>query len=166
MCKVKGDCYDFFAAFRNAPRPEKDQITPHECQECNQIRCDFHQLEAFEVPDEIIERHPDILPLFSEIAWRYYLPTYLDYSLRHPDSDAAGMLIINLDFESNPKRGFPPFQRDLLDVKELLAVRAYLERYQSIWDTDPNEVEERKEIRGRYAHNKSLNTEASKAGSG
>ena len=163
---MKGSKYDFFRAFQSAPQPEDVEIAPHQCKGCDQIRRDFCQLESVELTGDILEKHSGDLPLLGPKAWRYFLPAFLSYALANPDSAVAEMLVINLDFESDPANKTPPLRMEFLSNTERSAVCAFFERYESYWDCDPGEKENRLKIMMRYSPNKSLNTDAGDAGAG
>ncbi len=83
-------------AFKDAPRPSINEITQHECWECDRVRDDFARHRWDEVPKDTIEYHRDSLALFSPAALRYFLGSYLLYSVNHPDSEVTDYIIYHL----------------------------------------------------------------------
>ena len=86
----------FFGAFKSAPRPELDQIALHRCCECDRVRDDFSKYDAKEVPDDLLHYHGDSIPLLSPIAFRYFLPRYVEFTYNNPDANATDNLLYNL----------------------------------------------------------------------
>lgn len=139
-----------FQAFVVAPRPSCDEITEHRCEECDGIREQLQYHENYNVPEVILEQCFDSLQLLSKKAWRYFLPSYLDYALKNPESDLASMLIINLDFNSDPAKGVGDPRAGMLAPVECAAIAIVLSTYRSVWAIDPEEVLHRKLISSRY----------------
>jgi hypothetical protein len=77
------------SAFKEVPYPGDDFIAFDDCPECRQIREEFRGKSSLLLEDGFLERRCDSLPLLSAAAFHYFLPAYLLYSLRHPDSDVA-----------------------------------------------------------------------------
>ncbi|SRR6266536_3491650 len=93
----KGDLKNVIhKAFKDAVRPERVHIIEHECWECGEVRDDFAEYDHDHVPAAILERHWASLPLFSAAALRYFLPSYLCYSLDHVRSGVTEHLIYQL----------------------------------------------------------------------
>jgi hypothetical protein len=71
------------AAFAGATRPSKEQIAPHDCDECAELRSAFTYVSWDAMPDPLVEAHALALPLLSPKAFAYFLPGYLLYALKH-----------------------------------------------------------------------------------
>lgn len=84
-------------AFEADAPPSRDQITPHRCEECDELASDLEGLQPSEVPRERLIYHRWDLPLLSTEAKRYYLPVWMVASIEEPDSDFTDALIMNLD---------------------------------------------------------------------
>jgi len=69
-------------AFADVPYP-KGVIAPHECDECQDVRKTFAELDWKTIDQQILENNYDKLPLFSPEAFHFFLPAYLIYSLKH-----------------------------------------------------------------------------------
>ena len=65
------------AAFSSVPRPERNNIAPHKCPECDELADDFPSFDALSIPDSIFEKHLWDLSLLSAEAKHYFLPTWL-----------------------------------------------------------------------------------------
>ena len=57
---------------------------------------ELDSVRVTEVPDKIVEFHHADLPLLSPQGLHYYLPTWLLYSLGHPDSGALESTVFHL----------------------------------------------------------------------
>lgn len=71
-------------AFARAPRPHENEIAPHDCYECCDIRKTLAPHTFAAVPDEVLDGLGSAIPLLSGAALRYYLPAYLLRSTRDP----------------------------------------------------------------------------------
>lgn len=68
--------------FPQDPVPRPQELISHECEECFALRDDFSGYRWVEVPRKVLEIHYDDLSLFTPVAYHYYLPSYLSYSLQ------------------------------------------------------------------------------------
>lgn len=68
--------------FPQEPIPSSQDIILHECDECFSLKNDFSGYRWPEVPRKVLEIHYDDLPLFTPVAYHYYIPSYLSYSLQ------------------------------------------------------------------------------------
>ena len=79
------------SAFADVAHPGKDNITKctwPDCPECADISQSFGEKSAQSVQESVLAEHT-ALPLFTPEAFHYFIPAYMLYSLRHPDSDVA-----------------------------------------------------------------------------
>ena len=76
-----------YEAFSSAEKPELDEIAPcrHKCLECDEIKYGLHPYNVKDVPDELIAKLNESLPLLSPKALRYYLPRYMEFGLLNQD---------------------------------------------------------------------------------
>lgn len=88
-----------YAAFAFAPRPEADEITPHRCPECDEVRDRLAACMPRSISAGHMEWLGDSLPLLSPKALRYFLPRYLEFSLTHRDSNACELVLYHLAAE-------------------------------------------------------------------
>jgi hypothetical protein len=70
------------SSFADVPYP-KDEIAPHECDECRDVRRTFANKNWKTIEPQILGGNFGIIPLFSPEAFHYFLPAYLIYSLDH-----------------------------------------------------------------------------------
>ncbi len=71
---------EMYKVFENTPKPVKDDMTPHRCIECDEVRDQLSEYEKREIPDKLVNYHGDALPLLSPNALHYYLPRYMEFS--------------------------------------------------------------------------------------
>lgn len=72
------------------------EIVSHDCDECSRIRNDFAPHAWPKVPGDVLEYHCDSFPLFTPLAFRYYLPAFVLYALANPDSAVSRWVIEKL----------------------------------------------------------------------
>jgi hypothetical protein len=85
-----------YQAFADAPRPDRDEITPHRCDECDEVSARFSRHPARDVPHDDMLWLGDSMPLLSPKAFRYYLPRFIEFCLVTPQSSADAMINYNL----------------------------------------------------------------------
>ncbi len=74
-----------------------EEVTPHRCEECDELAVNLDGLSPLEVQLDLLYHHRWDLPLLSEEAKRYYLPAWMLASIQEPDSDFTDALVMNLD---------------------------------------------------------------------
>jgi uncharacterized protein DUF6714 len=137
-----------YAGFAAAPKPERTEITPHRCGECDEVTARLFPHAARDVPDEDMLWLGDSLPLLSAKAYRFYLPRFIEFCLNTPHSSAEAVINYNLapsgDLDTGDRNrfvGFSEGERRL--VLEFVEHRAgleehgydqpYLERARAFW---------------------------------
>jgi hypothetical protein len=85
-----------YSAFSNAEKPAIDEMTPHRCIECDEVRDQIHTFDKREVPDHLLHYHGDALPLLSPKALRYYFPRYIEFGLLNQDENAFDNCLYHL----------------------------------------------------------------------
>lgn len=122
-----------YAAFKSAPKPNRDVITPHRCPECDDIAGRLAPHEAAHVPDAEMHHLGQSLTFLGPEAFRYYLPRFIEFSMAYPDSDAARYIVYNLapaaDLDVGSRNRFLYFSTD-----ERKALRKYIEYLASSQD--------------------------------
>jgi hypothetical protein len=116
-------------AFGNAAAPAVEEMVAQGTWESRDL---IRALAAVDgKPDRaFIERHFHSLPAFTPAGLRHVLPTYLIYSLHHPQSDATERVIFHL----SPAERDSEYWRERLDVfstEERLAICEYVRFMQS-----------------------------------
>lgn len=72
-------------AFPPGPPPARDQIAPHDCEECEEIRARYAGRPWRTVSPDA-KRDGAVLSLLGPEAFRYYLPAFLLASLERLDA--------------------------------------------------------------------------------
>jgi hypothetical protein len=142
-----------YAAFAEAPRPSKDEITPHRCPECDDVAARLAPHNHADVPDADLYFLGDSLPLLSPKAFRYYLPSYVAFCMTHRDSSLDGLINYSLAPSSALDEGdrnrfvyFSPEERSVIaefvehraGLEEAELDRADLDRATQYWGATPN----------------------------
>jgi len=83
-------------AFADVARPENDQITRHECGECDEVREDFARYSRETIPQKRLEYHASALPLLTAKALLYFLPAYMAHSVNHLESGVTEYTLYHL----------------------------------------------------------------------
>ena len=84
------------AAFSDVEPPSIGNIIAHDCQECREVERTFRNQNWRNIEPEKIEWAYDKLPLFTSEAFLYFLPAFMIYSLREPESEVCDFLIYGL----------------------------------------------------------------------
>lgn len=77
--------------------PDKRDIAPHDCLECDELRRDFAGKPWESIESEVVERHVMALPLLSAEGKKYLLPLWLLRSINDPNSLFSDSLVFNLN---------------------------------------------------------------------
>lgn len=130
---MKVDLTDYIArlyrAFADAPRPKHDEITPHRCDECDEVSARLSGHPVQEVPHDDMLWLGDSLPLLSPKAFRYYLPRFIEFCLVTPQSSADALINYNLapsaDLDVGERNRFAHFNSaERLAILEFVEYRA------------------------------------------
>jgi hypothetical protein len=76
-------------AFADVPRPRNDELLHPQCFDDGDIQALYGIERWQDVPDDVIEREYAALSFLSAAAFRYFLPAYLRWVLRHDDEGQA-----------------------------------------------------------------------------
>ncbi|MEQ1718469.1 MAG: hypothetical protein ABL907_21210 [Hyphomicrobium sp.] len=89
------DTRKILLAFANVPRPDPhDWVTGLSWQDDDIF---YALASGRRVNDAFVDDFRDCLPNFSIDAKLYAIPRYLSYAIRHPDSEATGHLVSELE---------------------------------------------------------------------
>jgi hypothetical protein len=90
--------------FPKVDPPLLEDITSHHCDECHEVRDDFHDVRWWAASTELIDENFDDLSLFTPEAYHYYLPAFLLRALDafDPDSLVLQFCIYNLSPKETP----------------------------------------------------------------
>ena len=102
-------------AFAEVPPPAADNITPHECDECDRLREALINRHPDDLSDQWVRQNYDQLPLLSDEAKHYYLPAYLRATLREAEAGSSVGEFVLYALASNhrwePEGGYSARQR-------------------------------------------------------
>ena len=117
-------------AFASAPRPPDGKLLHEECHDDMDIEPLYGIPRWQDVLDDVVEGAYAALFFLSPAGFRHFLPAYMSWALRHPDSAAAVVdsTIFALTPSSDPSlRAFSLSKFTLLDAGQRSAVVAFLE---------------------------------------
>lgn len=135
-------------AFAGVERPGKEQITRHECGECDEVREDFARFSREAIPQNRLEYHASALPLLTTKALQYLLPAYLIHSLNNLESGVTEYAIFHLSppdwgtpfwverfsvFNSGQKAAICQYLRFLENRRECRFLEESIQQAQVIW---------------------------------
>lgn len=147
---------NLYKTFADAPRPERSEIAPHECDECDEVSERLSAHAARDVPDDDMHWLGDTLPLLGPTAFRYYLPRFIEFCIKNPDSSLDALINYNLTRspedvgERNRFAGFTKAEgRLILKFVELRAAgpdaeydRVYLDAALEYWRRQQSDEDE------------------------
>jgi hypothetical protein len=110
-------------------------MTPHRCDECDEISRRLAPHAARDAPHEDMEALGADLPLLSPKAFRYDLPRFIAFSLVEPDSSVAMMI----DYDLSPSPTLDAGERNrfvAFTVEEGRVVREFVEHRACINDSE------------------------------
>ena len=119
----------------------REEIAPHECDECFRIRDDFYGRSWDKIDSKTLGYHHDSLPLFSPKAFQYYLPAYLLSKLEDPNCVAAGMLEYSLCPYDDKSEKFILERKKVFTPKQKEVIVQFLEYFKEKEDYDRKEYE-------------------------
>lgn len=82
-------------AFSNSPHVARRSLVYESSWETEDLLRNLAKVQD-RPTDEFVEWHADSLPVFTPEGLRHVLPYYMEYTLRHPRSEAAERLIFHL----------------------------------------------------------------------
>ena len=128
------------AAFASAPRPTNRELLHPQCADDNDIVALYAYPHWHDVPDDLVEREYAALSFLSAAAFRHFLPAYLRWVLRRPESGAAvvSSTVWSLDptmYEA-PLDAFAASKFDELDEAQTRAIVKFLEAMPPDEDVD------------------------------
>ncbi len=112
------------SAFASVPRPTVENIAPHRCDECDELRDAFAPYAAEELPIEVLRKHVFDLPLLSSAAKHYYLQAWLYAALGKESWNYVDAATANID---SHVRFDPPGGYSEAQWEAILAWLDYLE---------------------------------------
>ena len=88
---------EVMAAFKSVTKPSLEDIAPHQCLECDELRVALDPYESLNIPTEVLDKCRWDMPLLSDDAKQYFLPAWLLRSIDEPRSDYTSALLFALD---------------------------------------------------------------------
>lgn len=117
-------------AFAETCYPGDEDLLHAQCMDDNDIKDFYGRQDWRQVPEQVIDHSNAALSFFSPEAYRFYLPAFLLWVLRHfdsTDSFTVDSTIYSLAPEENDLRQFVLSKYALLDVAQRRAILGFLE---------------------------------------
>lgn len=122
------------AAFPKIAPPLPENLTEHNCDECEGVKDDFSGVEWWSADDWLIDKSIDVLPLFTPEAFHYYLPAFLLRALAgfNPDNEVLEFSVYSLSPTKTPIDD-PRYRTrlNLFTPEQISAVASFLEQIQN-----------------------------------
>lgn len=126
-----------YMVFSEVDKPGLDEMTPHRCIECNEIRDQLHAYDKRDVPNKLLIYHGDALPLLSPKALRYYFPRYIEFGLLHQEYNAFDSCLYQLALDTIDD--YAKARMAVFTSNEKAIFREYLELRRSMEDAEFDE---------------------------
>jgi hypothetical protein len=115
------------AAFADVPRPGNHELLHPNCFDDNDIAELYSVADWHDLTDTVVENEYAALFFLSPEGFRYFIPAYLSYVLRHPDGGAAVVGSTMMTLSPVNDRHFTPSKFTLFDAEQSTAAVAFLE---------------------------------------
>ncbi len=131
-------------AFADAPRPSDDELLHPDCRDDNDIAPLYGISHWRDVPDAVVVGAYEALAFLSPAGFRHFLPAYLAFALRNPETDAY--TVESTVFALTPIEGdarlreFMISKYELLDAAQRAAVVTFLRAMAEVGDEGLREV--------------------------
>jgi hypothetical protein len=98
------------SAFSSVPKPSLARdIAPHACPECDALAASLLPFDFRSLPPAVLEANHDSLPLLGPAAFHHYLPAFLLYALRHPESPVLQFVVFHLSPSAKSRAKSPGY---------------------------------------------------------
>lgn len=117
----------FHAAFASAPKQLAGSVVTCYCQGCTDFGDRLKPFDARNVPDTVLLSDQDAIAILSPVAFRYYLPRHLEFTIVHRNS--SDFLVENVLYALSPDEPeSPKFLEKLaaFSTEERTAVADYI----------------------------------------
>lgn len=129
------------AAFDGLAPPDDDRLLHPQCMDDGDIADFYGQPDPDGLPDAFLIRSYAAPSFFSAEAFRYYMPAFMRWSLRHPDSIEyvveSSLRAFDPGREGDPLRDFQLSKYALFDDAQRRAVVGFLEVFEPHADLGP-----------------------------
>jgi hypothetical protein len=125
-----------YAAFANVPRPENDELLHPNCADDNDIMALYEVTDWHDLSDATVENEYAALSFLSPAGFRYFIPAYMSFTLRHPESGAAAVESTIWSLSPNSDQHFNPSKFIRFDAAQSAAVVSFLEAMAAYQEVD------------------------------
>jgi hypothetical protein len=127
MATVEALLAQIEAAFADIPRPRNDELLHPNCADDNDIAALYEVADWRDLSDATIENEYAALSFLSPAGFRCFIPAYMSFTLRFPESGAAAVESTLWSLSPVNDQHFNPSKFILFDVAQSAAVVASLE---------------------------------------
>jgi hypothetical protein len=115
------------AAFADVPRPANDDLLHPNCFDDNDIAELYEVVDWRDLTDAIVENEYAALSFLSPEGFRYFIPAFMIFTLRHPESGATAVESTIWSLSPVNDQHFTPSKYILFDAAQSATVVAFLE---------------------------------------
>jgi Family of unknown function (DUF6714) len=124
------------AAFSDMPRPSNDDLLHPSCFADNDIAELYGVRDWHDLADTTVENEYAALAFLSPEGFRFFIPAYMTFSMRHPASGAAAVQSTLMSLSPNYDCAFTPSKFIHFDEAQRSAVISFLEAMSEYDDVD------------------------------
>ena len=132
---------DIDPAFGTVTSPDDEHLLHPRCMDDGDIADFYGQPDPYALSDEVLIRNYAAPSFFSAKAFRYYMPAFMRWSLKHPDSIEYVVESTLHAFDPGPEcawlRDFQLSKFALFDAAQRCAVVGFLEFFEADADLGP-----------------------------
>lgn len=136
MANVDGIIAQIASAFADVPRPTNDELLHPNCFDDNDIAALYEIEDWRDLSDSMVENEYGALAFLSPEGFRFFIPAYMSFTLRHPESGAAAVQSTLMSLSPEYDQMFTPSKFAMLDAAQSAAVIAFLEAMSTYEDVD------------------------------
>lgn len=115
------------SAFADVPRPVNDALLHPNCFDDNDIAALYGVADWRDLSDAMVENEYAALAFLSPEGFRYFIPAYMAWTLRYPESGAAVVQSTIMSLSPEYDQMFNPSKFTLFDETQTAAVVAFIE---------------------------------------
>jgi hypothetical protein len=122
-------------AFATVPRPGNDELLHPNCADDNDIMALYEVTDWHDLSDATVENEYAALSFLSPAGFRYFIPAYMSFTLRNPESGAAAVESTLWSLSPSSDQHFTPSKFIHFDAAQSTAVVSFLEamaKYQEV----------------------------------
>jgi hypothetical protein len=124
------------AAFADVPRPANDDLLHPNCFDDNDIAELYEVVDWHDLSDAMVENEYAALSFLSPEGFHYFIPAYMSFTLRHPESGAAAVESTLWSLSPVSDQHFTPSKFIHFNAAQAASVVAFLEAISAYHEVD------------------------------